>query len=218
MSVRSRTGQSQTSPPVSETALCVSSRRLVRHSTLALAFVVLPDISSAADVAGIRLEERTTLGTSELILNGSGLRKRAFFKFYVAGLYLAEKRTTSADVLALPGPKRVSIILLRDLPVGRLVDALNNGIRDNSSPEEQQATRSRVEALGKSLLALGHAREGDVITFDWVPEFGTRVAVNGEVKGSAIPGDDAYCALLKVWLGERPTNARLKKALLGRSE
>jgi hypothetical protein len=157
MSVRSRTGQSPTSTRVSESALCASSSRLVRLSTLVLAIVVLPGISSAADVAGIRLEERTTLGTSELILNGSGLRKRAFFKVYVAGLYLAEKRTTSADVLALPGPKRVSIILMRDLPVGRLVDALNNGIRDNSSPEEQQATRTRVEALAR----LSHASTGN---------------------------------------------------------
>jgi hypothetical protein len=48
--------------------------------------------ASAADVAGIRLDERTTLGTCNLVLNGAGLRRKAIFKVYVAGLYLTEKR------------------------------------------------------------------------------------------------------------------------------
>jgi len=47
------------------------------------------------------------------VLNGAGLRKRAFFRVYVAGLYLIEKRTSSQEVLALGGPKRVSITLMR---------------------------------------------------------------------------------------------------------
>ena len=60
----------------------------------------------AAEVAGVKVDERIRLGSSELVLNGAGLRTKAFFKVYVAGLYLAEKRTSTADVLALPGAKR----------------------------------------------------------------------------------------------------------------
>jgi hypothetical protein len=41
--------------------------------------------------------------------------------------------------------------------------------------------------------------------------------VNGEAKGRAIPGDDVYRALLRVWLGDRPASSGLKKALLGRA-
>jgi len=179
--------------------------------------VVLVSMSAAAgaDVGGIRLNERAQLGGSELVLNGAGLRKRAFFNVYVAGLYLTERRTSGAGVLALSGSKRVSITLMRSLPPRRLVDALMAGIRDNSSTEEELAVKDRLEDLTRTLLAIRQTRAGDVITFDWVPEAGTVLALNGEVRGNAIPGDDVYRALLRVWLGDRPTSGDLKRALLG---
>jgi hypothetical protein len=185
---------------------------------LAVMLVSTAVVVSAADVAGITLDDRTILGTSELVLNGAGLNKRLFFKVYVAGLYLTEKRKSTAAVFALPGPKRVSITLMRNLPARKLVDALRDNIRDNSSREEQQALKGRVGELAASLLALRQGKKGDVITFDWLPDAGTLVALNGEATGSPIPGADFYRALLKVWLGDRPVSAGLKKALLGRRD
>ncbi len=183
-----------------------------------MALVCLAAVASAAEVGGIKLDERTSLGASDLVLNGAGLRKRAFFKVYVAGLYLTEKRTSPQDVLALGGPKRVSITLLRNLSARELADALRDGIRENSSPEEQQAVKGRIDGLVADLLAVRQGRKGDVLTVDWLPDAGTLVALNGDVKGHAIPGDDVYQALLKVWLGDHPTSAGLKKALLGQAQ
>ena len=37
-------------------------------------------VASAAEGAGIKLDERTRLGTCELVLNGAGLRRKASFK------------------------------------------------------------------------------------------------------------------------------------------
>ena len=122
------------------------------------------------------------------------------------------------EVYALAGPKRASITFMRNLPARDLVDALNNGIRDNSSPEEQQALKGRVEELAANLLALRQGKTGDVVTVDWLPEVGTLVVLNGEVKGKPIPGYDVYRALLRVWLGDHPTSAGLKNALLGRTD
>jgi hypothetical protein len=177
--------------------------------------VSLPALAGAADLAGVKLEPRARVGDKDLVLNGVGLRKRAFFKVYVAGLYLTEKRKSPAEILALPGPKRVSVTLLRSIPARRLVDGLTDDIRENSSPEEQRAIRLRLAELATYLLAREHGKHGDVITFDWLPETGTRVALNGQVEGRDIPGDDLYRAVLRVWLGERPSSAALKKALLG---
>jgi Chalcone isomerase-like len=188
------------------------------HGVATWAAVLLVSTSvaaNAADVAGIRLDERTKVGASELVLNGAGLRRWLFFKVYVAGLYLTERRDLPAAVFAIEGPKRASITLMRSLPASDLVDALNDGILDNSSPAEQQLLKGRVDALSANLLALRQGNKGDVITVDWLPDRGTVVILNGVVQGSPIPGYDLYRALLKVWLGERPTNAGLKKALLG---
>lgn len=191
---------------------------MVRPYGLALLVASMSVVASAAEVAGVKLDDRTTLGASELVLNGAGLKKRLFFKIYVAGLYLTEKRTSPAAVLALPGPKRVSITLMRDLPVRKLVDALRRDIRNNSSPEEQQAVKGRVGELDASLMAVRQGTKGDVITFDWLPDAGTLVTLNGKVKGNPIAGADFYRALLRVWLGDRPASTGLRKALLGQTK
>jgi hypothetical protein len=173
-------------------------------------------VASAADVAGVRLDDTMRLGTAELVLNGAGVNRRLFLKIYVAGLYLTETKRSAAGVFALSGPKRVSITLLRDLPAQRLLAALREDVRNNSTPGEWQALKERFGRLEGSLLAVRRGRRGDVITFDWLPDAGTLVALNGEVRGGALQGADFYRALLKVWLGERPTSAGLKRALLHR--
>ena len=169
----------------------------------------------AVEVAGVNVDERIRLGSGELVLNGAGLRTKAFFKVYVAGLYLAEKRTSTADVLALPGAKRVSMRLTRDLSARQLTDALDEGIRDNTPVGEQEALKDRLAELIAIMSALGSAKEGDVIALDWVPESGTRVMLNGEAKSKAIAGEDFYRARLRIWLGDNPVSGSLKKALLG---
>src|SRR5512143_2367174 len=131
-----------------------------------MAIVGLAAVASATEVGGIRVDDRTSLGASELVLNGAGLRKRAFFKVYVAGLYLTEKKTSPQDVLALGGPKRLSITLLRNLSTRELVDGLRDGIRRNSSPEEQQAVKGRIDGLMADLLAVPQGTKGDVLTVD----------------------------------------------------
>jgi len=65
--------------------------------------------ASAAEVAGVRIEDKTRVGNADLALNGAGLRKRAFFQVYAIGLYLPQKSSSAAAVLEQPGPKRVAI-------------------------------------------------------------------------------------------------------------
>jgi chalcone isomerase-like protein len=190
----------------------------VRQWVLAGLLVSMSVVASAAEVAGIKLDERIKLGTSELVLNGAGVRRRFIFKAYVAGLYLPEKRRSTMAVFALAGPKRASITLLRDVPAQELVDAMRGGIRDNTSLKEQQTLKARVDEVAANLLSIRWARKGDVITVDWYPDVGTVTTLNGEVEGKPIPGYDVYRALLRVWLGDSPTSAGLKKALLGQMD
>jgi hypothetical protein len=180
-----------------------------------LLFAVLAAPALAMEVAGIRVDDRIKLESGELVLNGAGLRTKAFFKVYVAGLYLAEKKTSTDEVLALPGAKRVSMRLMRDLSAKQLTDALDEGFRDNTPAAEQESLKTRLADLSATMNALQSAKEGDVIALDWVPGLGTRVVLNGEPRGKAIAGEDFYRALLRIWLGDNPVSGSLKKALLG---
>jgi hypothetical protein len=182
---------------------------------LILPLMLCTQLALAAEVAGVKVDERVRLGSSELQLNGAGVRTKAFFKVYVAGLYLAEKKTSVAGVLALPGAKRVSMRMMRELSAKQLTDALGEGIRDNTPSAEQEALKDRLAELTATMSALQSAKEGDVIALDWMPESGTSVVLNGEAKGKAIAGEDFYRALLRIWLGDNPVSGSLKKSLLG---
>ncbi|HZF18603.1 MAG TPA: chalcone isomerase family protein [Burkholderiales bacterium] len=185
----------------------------MRSALLLVALLVAP--AHAAEVAGVKIEDRVTVESSELALNGAGLRTKFFVNVYAAGLYLAQKKTSASEVLALPGPKRVSMRLMRDLSAKQLVDALDEGIRDNTPAAERESLKDRVADLSALMSSLQSAKAGDVIALDWVPGTGTRIVLNGAARGKPIPGEDFYRALLRIWLGDDPVSKDLKKALLG---
>jgi len=41
------------------------------------------------------------------------------------------------------------------------------------------------------------------------------VLVNGQPRGNAIPGEDFFTAVLRVWIGDKPVDADLKKGMVG---
>ena len=164
-----------------------------------------------AEVAGVKLPD----DDQKLLLNGAGLRKRAFFQVYVIGLYLPEKKAAAVEVIGAPGPKRVSIHMLRDVGADQFSDALMDGMKENHAEAEMKALEPRVKQLAAVLGAMKEAKKGMRITLDWLPAAGTQVTVEGKPAGAPIPGEDFYRALLRIWLGEKPVQEDLKKALLG---
>ncbi|MCU0805330.1 MAG: chalcone isomerase family protein [Burkholderiales bacterium] len=185
-----------------------------------LAFTVALGIGAAqaADVSGVKIADTARVGAGpELVLNGAGVRSRMMFDVYAAGLYLAEKKSSAADVLALAGPKRVSLTMMRDVGADQLAESLSEGIKLNSSAAELEKMKSQLDELMSTMKAVGQAKKGDLITLDFVPEVGTRIGVNGKEVGKPIAGADFYRALLKIWLGDKPVQDNLKKALLGAS-
>jgi len=172
----------------------------------------------AAEVAGVKLEDKDRVANSDLTLNGAGLRKRAFFQVYAIGLYLPEKKTAAAETVAVTGPKRVAIHMLRDVGAEQFTDALMDGMKDNHSEAEMKALEPRVKQLAAIMSEMKEAKKGMRITLDWLPAAGTAVTVDGKATGVPIPGEDFYRALLRVWLGDNPVQADLKKALLGETQ
>jgi hypothetical protein len=168
----------------------------------------------AAEVAGVNFPDTD----QQLVLNGAGLRKRAFFQVYAIGLYLGEKKAAAADAVGAAGPKRVAIHMLRNVDAQTFTGALADGIRDNHGEAEAKALEPRVKQLGAIMAEVGEAKEGMRITLEWVPAAGTVLAVNGKPAGSPIAGEDFYRALLRIWLGENPVQSDLKKALLGEKQ
>lgn len=185
---------------------------------IALAALLTLNLAQAVEVAGVKFDDKTRLANSDIVVNGAGLRKKAFFKVYAMALYLPEKQGDVDGVLSGKGPKRVAISLLRDLSAQQFVDALQEGIAENHSESEMAALKDRVRSFSDAMLALGEAKTGTSVLIDWIPESGTRLTVNGQARGRDIAGEDFYRALLKIWLGNKPVQGDLKQALLGKAD
>jgi hypothetical protein len=165
----------------------------------------------AAEVAGVKIDERAKVGNADLVLSGAGLRKRVFFQVYAIGLYVQDRK---ADPVAQPGPKRVHIHMLRDVGAEQFTEALADGIKANHTEAEAKALEPRVQQLGAIMAGVKEAKSGMAIALDWTGRE-TVVAIDGKPAGEPIPGEDFYRALLRIWLGDKPVQEDLKKALLG---
>lgn len=181
---------------------------------LLLLALMWPLAAPAAEIAGVKIEDKTRVGASELVLNGAGLRKRVFFQVYAIGLYLPQKSSDAAAVLQQGGPKRVAILMLRDVSADAFTEALADGIRANHSEAEMKALEPRVKELSAIMAEIKEAKKGMAIALDWTGE-ATQLMVQGKPAGKPIAGEDFYRALLKIWLGDKPVQDDLKQALLG---
>jgi hypothetical protein len=104
--------------------------------------------------------------------------------------------------------------MLRDLEAEQLLSAFNDGLKKNHAPGELAKLEPQMKQLDSIFAAVKAVKKGDVVLLDYLPGTGTRVTVRGEDKGT-IAGEEFNRALLRIWLGEQPADASLKKAMLG---
>jgi hypothetical protein len=166
---------------------------------LLLAGIAFANLSAAAD---------------ELTLNGSGIRKRVIFEVYSIGLYLPKKVSSAQEAIASPGPKRIDIRMLRDVSAEQFSGALAEGIRENHSEAEARALEPGVKQLTAVMAEVQEAKKGMLISLGWDGK-ATQLRIDGKSVGAPIEGENFYRALLRIWLGEKPVQEDLKKALLG---
>lgn len=186
-----------------------SRNQLLTGAVLGILFFATPAL--AKEVVGVNVPDAVTVGDTTLKLNGAGVRTRFFVKVYVGALYLNEPQTTAAAALAAPTPKSVRMHVLHDeIAAAKLVDAWNEGFRGNTSDAERAALQARIDTFNTLFPAV---KKGDVVRLDLIGDT-TEVWINQERKG-AIAGPDFQQALLKIWLGEKPVDAGLKRGMLG---
>lgn len=184
--------------------------------TAVVALLAAPP-ARAATIADQRFEDRIRLGDADLVLNGVGLRAVAWFKGYAAGLYLAQKATTPAAVLAQQGPKRMQLKMMVDVDAVEFVKAIDKGMKRNHTPAEHAALLERIAQFDRLVNGIGKLKKGDVVDLDFLPARGLSLSLNSRPRGEPVPGDDFFAGILKIFVGADPVDKRLKAGLLGGS-
>ncbi len=171
--------------------------------------------AGAAEVGGIKFDDTTKVAGKELKLNGLGLRTRFGFKVYAAGMYLTEKKTKTADIVGLEGPRRVTLVMMREISSEDFGEAFMAGLNANSDKAEKTKILPQIGQFGAMFQLFPSLKKGDILHLDWIPGSGTQCELNGKKVGEVAPDVAFYNAVVKIWIGDKPVDSSLKPALLG---
>ncbi|MGH9364058.1 MAG: chalcone isomerase family protein [Thermoanaerobaculia bacterium] len=174
-----------------------------------LAVSVLDSAALAGELAGATLPDTIKTGEVTLKLNGLGLRKKAMFKVYVGGLYLESPSKDAGAILATDQARAIRMHFLRDLTKTQLVEAFQEGFDSNAKDKTGQKT-----AFDKLLALVPDVKEGDTLTFTYVPGKGTALQAGNKELG-VFEGKGLGEAVFSIWLGPKPPSEDLKKGMLG---
>ena len=176
----------------------------------ALAAAIPARPAAAKELAGVTMPETLSVGDKTLKLNGLGLRKKAFFKVYVGGLYLEAPSTDASAILASDQAKAVRMTFLRDVSKSQLKDAFIEGF-ENNAREKAAAQKAAIEKL---YGMIPDVKETQTLSFSYLPGKGTTVSYGDKALG-VIEGKEFAEALFALWLGPKPPSEDLKKGMLG---
>lgn len=191
-------------------------RRLFLVAATAVAFS-LPAVAQTTEVSGVKYDHHWNVAGQRLQLNGAGTRYKFVIKVYTAGLYLPAKATTPEAVLNAPGPKRLHIVMLRDIDANELGKLFTRGMQDNSSRAEFAKSIAGTLRLSEMFAAKKKLTTGEHFSVEWLPGQGTLIYVNGKAQGEPIKEPEFFGALMRIWLGNSPADVLLKDALLGKA-
>ncbi len=180
-------------------------------------WAALPACAATVEMAGVKLEDSVELRGSKLLLNGAGVRYKAVFKVYLAALYLGKRAATAEEALQGPGPKRISITMLRDIDSNELGKLFTRSVEDNLSRAELAKIIPDLVQMGQVFADQKKLLANDVFVLDWLPGTGTVLTVKGVTQGAPFKEPEFFNALMRIWLGKSPADQQLKDALLGRT-
>ena len=188
------------------------SLRIVAFAACLLPLSALGDVT----VSGVRYEDTAQIAGTRLQLNGAGTRYKGPFKVYTAGLYLGKKSATTEEALALPGAKRMSVVMLRDIDASELGKLFVRGVEDNMDRAAMSRLIPGLMRMSQIFTEHKKLKEGENFSIDWVPGTGTVVSVRGVPQGEPFKEPEFFNALLRIWLGPVPADWKLKESLLGK--
>ncbi|MDT8990861.1 chalcone isomerase family protein [Curvibacter sp. APW13] len=170
---------------------------------------------AATDIAGVKIEDTATIAGVKLQLNGAGIRYKGPFKVYVGDLYTTQKVKSLEELIAAPGPKRLTMTFLREIEAGPFGKLLTRGVEDNVPKNEMSKLVPGMIRMGDIFTVNKVLNPGDVITIDWIPGTGMVVTAKGKVQGEPFKEPEFFKAIMSIWFGQSPADWKLKDAMLG---
>ena len=192
------------------------SRRQLLATALGLSGAALSAPALALEVGGTNFPDTVTVAGKPLVLNGAGVRYKAMFKVYSAALYVPQKSQSVAEVSSTDTPKRLRLVMLRDIDSSEMGNMFARGMEENT--DRGNMVKLLPGIMRMSQIFTDHKRmvPGNSIQMDWVPGTGEVLALSGQTQAEPFREPEFFRALMGIWLGPKPADWKLKDALLGK--
>ena len=193
-------------------------RAINGRALLLTSLLTIGGSAACAAPTSSKFEPTNQLHGTTLQLNGAGTRYRVVFKVYDLALYTPKKVSTPEDLLALPGPKRLSFVALREIPGTDLGVAFIKGLQANASKEQVQKHTGSSTRLIDIFSGQTKLMPGDTFAMDFVPGSGTTFYIAGKAQGAPVGDAEFFSMVLNIWVGNSPVDSPLKEALLSQDK
>ena len=189
--------------------------------TLAVAFaaaLVLP--AAAQEITEPKSGVKFAAKADNMSLLGVGLRKKAFFKVYAIGFYVAD--SALAGPLAAHKGKTETPAFYKELTTGDFEKQIvMKFTRNESTSQIQGAFRDMLSAadptkLNQFLAFFGDTKEGQSYEISWKAGGVLETKVVGLGK-TPIADAKFAAAVFGIWLGDKPIQEDIKKGLVSRA-
>ena len=182
----------------------------MKKLAFALSLLLLSSQSFALDVGGVNVAPTVSSRQKTLTLNGSGIRKKLFFKVYVGSLYTERKVATPAQLLADPGEKLVRMnFVYKKVEKEKIIEAFAEGLANNSPGVARSAeAKAFLSWFTADFVA------GDTVDISLSPDGTVAAAHNGKALGT-VRSPALVQGVILIWFGEKPADGGLKKGMLG---
>lgn len=170
---------------------------------------------AATELAGVKVEDTATVGGTKLQLNGAGIRYKGPFKVYVGELHTTKKVGSLDELVAAPGPKRLTMTFVREIEAGPFGKLLTRGVEDNVPKTELSKLVPGLIRMGDIFSVNKVLVPGETVLLDWIPGTGMVITAKGKVQGEPFKEPEFYKAIMSIWFGPVPADFKLKDAMLG---
>lgn len=171
---------------------------------------------SYIELLGVSLPNQMILENTKekVILNGYAVFNRWGKQVYVGALYtnVIEKR---AEMLLLnDNPMAMVFFFVEDdITHQMLMESFTESIMiNNDDLENKRVDMKRLLELKENLI--DNLNAGDVLAFQYSPQYGVTMLVNGKIRHHWPYAKNFFNMLLRMWIGQYPVSRNFKRAIL----
>jgi len=178
---------------------------------LVVVLLLLATGANAMDVAGVAIEPTVNLDGQLLKLNGSGIRRKFFFKIYIGSLYATRRLSTPAEVFNDSGGKLIRMKFVHSkVERDKITDAFSEGFANNA-PDVAGSGEARKFL---SFFAADFVK-GDTVDLALGADGTITARQNGKILGTVKSPRLAH-GILAIYFGPKPADETLENGMLGR--